>query len=47
MSEHTTGHNPLIDRSDGPRFEEIRPEPVEPAVKDLLAKLNVELETLE
>ncbi len=47
MSEHTTDNNPLIDRSDAPRFEEIRPEHVEPAVKDLLAKLNVELETLE
>ena len=39
--------NPLLDQSGLPRFDDIRPEAVEPAVRLLLEELGAELESLE
>ena len=40
-------YNPLLDPTPYPRFDQIRPEHVEPAVRTLLAELEIELSRVE
>lgn len=47
MTTHTTDSNPLLQLTDAPRFDLIRPEHVVPAMQQLLSALEAELQQLE
>ncbi|MEE8311524.1 MAG: M3 family metallopeptidase [Candidatus Binatia bacterium] len=47
MNDQATRKNPLLDPGAAPRFEEIEPAHVEPAVTSLLTDLSAALDTLE
>jgi oligopeptidase A len=43
----TTADNPLLQNEGLPKFDRIRPEHVEPAIRELLTRLNADLDALE